>query len=202
MYDFESAAWGKQQDGPEHRDRIERTVDELANVVTPPGPLADLGCGPGAHTIELATRGYEVVGVDGSPRMIEVARARTARVEVDATFQVRDVSESLGFDDASLGGVLAIHVLQHLPRPEAFVAEIRRCLRPRGHLLITTPIRVRGSLRSQKLYWRLRAAFYQRVPGVVRFYDLNSVRRLIEDQGMTVIECSSDSSRISVLARA
>ena len=202
MYDLESAAWGKQQDGPEHRDRIGRTVEELANVVALPGPLADLGCGPGAHTIELARRGYEIVGVDGSPRMVEVARARAAPQEIDATFHVCDVSESLGFDDASLGGVLAIHVRQHLAQPEAFIAEIRRCLRPGGHLLITTPVRVRTSLRSQKLYWRLRAAFYQRVPGVVHFCDSNSIRRLIEDQGMTVIEFSSEPGRISVLARA
>lgn len=202
MYDLESAAWGKQQDDPDHRAQIERTIEKVERVVARPGPLVDLGCGSGAHAIELARRGYEVVGLDGSPRMVEVARARADREEVDAGFGVSDVSDSLCFDDASLGGVLALHVLQHLPHPEAFLAEIRRCLRPRGHLLITTPLRVRRSLRSQKLYWRLRAAFYQRVPGVVRFFDPNSVRQLIEDQGMTVIECSIAPGRISILARA
>jgi 2-polyprenyl-3-methyl-5-hydroxy-6-metoxy-1,4-benzoquinol methylase len=202
VYGLESAAWGKQRDDPEHRERVGHTVENLANVVAPPGPLVDLGCGPGAHAIELARRGYEVVGVDGSPRMVEVARARAARDKVDATFDLHDVSDSLGFDDASLGGVLAIHVLQHLPHPEAFIAEIRRCLWSGGHLLITAPARVRTSVMSPKLYWRLRAAFYQRVPGVVRFYDTNSLRRLIEDQGMTVIECDSEPGRVSVLARA
>ena len=51
---------------------------------------------------------------------------------------MHDVSAPLRFADASLGGVLAILVLQHLPHPAAFVAEIRRCLRPGGYLLITS----------------------------------------------------------------
>ncbi len=103
MYDRESAAWGRRRDEPEHRELVERTVDEFAHVVAAPGPVSDLGCGPGAHTLALARRGYEVVGVDGSPRMVEVARTRAAREKVDARFDVYDVSEPLQFADASLG---------------------------------------------------------------------------------------------------
>ena len=86
MYDRESAAWQRRRDEPEHRELVKRIADELANVVPPPGPVADLGCGPGAHALALARRGYEVVGVDGSPRMVEVARRRAARDKADVTF--------------------------------------------------------------------------------------------------------------------
>jgi len=202
MYDRESAAWERRRDEPEHRELVERTTDELANVVAPPGPVADLGCGPGAHALALARRGFDVVGVDGSPRMVEVARTRAARDKVDATFDVHDVRAPLRFADASLGGVLAILVLQHLPHPAAFIAEIRRCLRPGGHLLITAPARDGRSLTSQNLYWRLRAACYHRVPGVVRFYDTSSLPHLVGDQGLTVVECNGEPGRVSVLARA
>jgi len=200
MYDRESAAWERRRDEPEHREAVKRIADELANVVAPPGPVADLGCGPGAHA--LARRGYGVAGVDGSPRMVEAARTRAARDKVNATFDVHDLSAPLRFADASLGGVLAILVVQHLPRPGAFIAEIRRCLRPGGHLLITAPARDSTSLKSQNLYWRLRAACYQLVPGVVRFYDTNSLPRLVEDQGLTVVECNGGPGRVTVLARA
>jgi SAM-dependent methyltransferase len=200
MYDRESAAWERRRDEPAHRELVERTAGELANVVAPPGPVVDLGCGPGAHALALARRGYDVVGVDGSPRMVEVARARAARDEVDVTFDVHDVGAPLRFADASLGGVLASLVLQHLSHPAAFVAEIRRCLRPGGHLLITAPARD-GLLTSQKLYWRLRAACYQHVPGVVRFYDTSSLPRLVEEQGLTVVECDGEPGRVRVLAR-
>jgi SAM-dependent methyltransferase len=202
MYDHESAAWQRGRDEPEQRDLVERTADELANVVAPPGPVADLGCGPGAHALALARRGYEVVGLDGSRRMVEVARTRAVRDEVDATFDVHDVGAPLRFADASLGGVLAILVLQHLPHPDAFIAEIRRCLRPGGHVLITAPARGSTPLTSHNLYWRLRAVCYHLVPGVIRFYDTSSLPRLVEDWGLTVVECNSEPGRVSVLARA
>ena len=134
--------------------------------------------------------------------MVEVAEARAARDKVRATFDVHDVSAPLGFADASLGGVLAILLLQHLPNPAAFIAEIRRCLRPGGHLLITAPARDSRSLTTPNLYWRLRTACFVRVPGVVRFYDTNSLPRLVENQGLTVVECNREPGRVSALARA
>ena len=171
-------------------------------MVAPPGPVADLGCGPGAHALALARRGYDVVGVDGSPRMVEAARTRAEHDGIDATFAVHDVSVPLPFEDDSLGGVLASLVLQHLSEPAAFLAEIRRCVRPGGHLLVTAPARDRTSLTSQTLYWRLRTACYQRVPGVVRFYDTSSLPRLVEGQSLTVVLCRGEPGRVSVLARA
>ena len=41
------------------------------------------------------------------------------------------------------------------------------------------------------------------MPGVVRFYDTNSLTRLVEDQGLTVVECKVEpGGRVSVLARS
>jgi SAM-dependent methyltransferase len=164
--------------------------------------VADLGCGPGAHALALARRGYDVFGVDASPRMVDVARARAARDELSATFVVHDVSSPLRFPDASLGGVLAILVVQHLPDPARFIAEIRRCLRPGGYALLTAPARDSSTLTSQTLYWRLRAVCAQRVPGFVRFYDTESLARLVGDHGLSVVECTGEPSRVTVLARA
>jgi SAM-dependent methyltransferase len=88
VYDRESAAWQRRRDEPEHRELVNRIAGELATVVAPPGPVADLGCGPGAHAPALARRGYDVAGVDGSPRMVEAARTRAAGDKVGATFDV------------------------------------------------------------------------------------------------------------------
>ena len=41
--------------------------------------ILDLGCGTGRHAELLADRGYEVVGVDRSPHMVEQARARSEK---------------------------------------------------------------------------------------------------------------------------
>jgi SAM-dependent methyltransferase len=201
MYDLESSAWERRRDEPEHRGLVERTADQLAKVVARPGPVADLGCGPGAHGLALARRGYDVVGVDASARMVQVARTRAAEDEVNATFDVHDVSTPLPFADGSLGGVLAILVLQHLQHPDPFITETRRCLRPGGHLLITAPVYDGTPLRSGSLYWRLRAAFAHRVPGIVRFYDADSLPELLTQHGLTVLDCHRESHSVTVLAR-
>ncbi len=201
MYDREAAPWQRRRDEPAHRELVERTVDELAGVVAPPGPVADLGCGPGAHARALARRGYDVVGVDGSPRMVEAASARAAAEHLDIRFEHADVEAGLPFADGELGGVLAVLVLQHLVDPARFVGEIRRCLRPGGHAFITAPSRDAVPSTPQNLYWRLRARGFHLVPGVVRFYTAPELRSLVESCGLEPIDHDEDRG-VSVLARA
>lgn len=201
MYDRESAAWGRRRDEVHHQELVEAMADQLASAVAAPGPVADIGCGPGAHAVALARRGFDVVGGDVSPRMVAVAVARAERDGVQVRLEVLDAGSPLPFEDAALGGVMAIHVVQHLHDPAAFLAEIERCLTPGGHLLITAPSRSTGSLPPQSLYWRLRAAFYTYVPGVVRFTDQESLTELLEEHGFSVVTCEADASRVSALAR-
>jgi len=40
------------------------------------------------------------------------------------------------------------------------------------------------------------------VPGVVWFYDTNSLARLVEDQGLTVVGGKVEPGRVGVLARS
>jgi len=134
--------------------------------------------------------------------MVEVSRTRAARDEVAATFEIHDVSAALPFVDSSLGGILAILVLQHLPHPASFVAEIRRCLRPGGHALIVAPARDGRAQRSQGIYWRLRTVCCHLVPGVVRFYDAGTLTGLLEDQGLNIVESNAEPGRVTVLARS
>src|SRR5918912_194906 len=47
--------------------------------------VLDLGCGEGGYSRELARRGASVVGVDGSARLIEVARERARAAGLDVT---------------------------------------------------------------------------------------------------------------------
>jgi SAM-dependent methyltransferase len=56
--------------------------------------ILDLGCGTGSHAIELARRGYEVVGVDRSSGMLAKARAKARDANTDGTaFHVGDIRE-------------------------------------------------------------------------------------------------------------
>jgi len=55
-----------------HRRRL---FDFVASQVGDPaaGPVLDAGCGPAVHAIELARRGFTVLGIDSSPAALELA---------------------------------------------------------------------------------------------------------------------------------
>lgn len=97
------------------------------------GPVADLGCGPGKVTSHLAALGVSPIGIDVSPRMIELARSAYP----DLRFSVGSMT-ALEMEDDRLGGILAYYSTHHTP-PEALpavFAEFHRTLAPGGHLLL------------------------------------------------------------------
>lgn len=53
--------------------------------------VLDLGCGTGGHAIELATRGYDVVGIDRSLPMLAIARSKAKERGVNPRFLCSDV---------------------------------------------------------------------------------------------------------------
>ena len=125
MYDRESGAWERLYDPPEHHERVDRTIDALADVVARPGPLADLGCGAGVHALtrraRLQRRRHRRV-----PRHDHgCASPSKTCYGIEATFDTHDVSAGLPFVDTSLGGVLAFHAVQHLAHPGDLMAEVR-----------------------------------------------------------------------------
>ncbi|MFI8454164.1 class I SAM-dependent methyltransferase [Kitasatospora sp. NPDC085464] len=98
------------------------------------GVVADLGCGPGHVAGWLAGHGAEVVGVDISPRMVELAR----RAQPKATFRTGDLL-ALPAADGEFAAAVALYSVIHLEPDElapAF-AEVRRVLRPSGVLLVS-----------------------------------------------------------------
>jgi SAM-dependent methyltransferase len=98
------------------------------------GTLVDLGCGDGAFTAEVgrAAGVGRIVGVEFVDSIAEHARA--AGVEV----LVADLGERLPIDDASVDVVHSNQVIEHLPRTDHFMAEIRRILKPDGYAVVST----------------------------------------------------------------
>jgi SAM-dependent methyltransferase len=55
-------------------------TDDLDVLDGARGPVLDIGCGPGRHVAELARRGLPALGIDITPRALEIARHRGAAV--------------------------------------------------------------------------------------------------------------------------
>ena len=81
--------------------------------------ILDLGCGTGNHALELASRGYQVTGIDASPGMVRVARKK-ARGRTKAAFVRADMRRfDLGrrFDAAICMDGAFTHLLTDRGRP-------------------------------------------------------------------------------------
>ncbi len=61
--------------------------------------ILDIGCGTGRHSLELARRGYKVMGIDLSVSMISKAHATAIKENLEIDFQVMD-ARSLNFTDS------------------------------------------------------------------------------------------------------
>lgn len=100
---------------------------------TDPGPVAELGCGPGRMTAHLRDLGLDVFGVDLSPVMIDLAR----EAYPDLRFDVGSM-DALDLADGKLQGVVSWYSVIHTPPQDvpSYFAEFRRVLAPGGHLLL------------------------------------------------------------------
>ncbi|MCP2163400.1 class I SAM-dependent methyltransferase [Goodfellowiella coeruleoviolacea] len=103
------------------------------------GPVAgrrvlDVACGPGLYAEELVRRGASVIGLDHSPRMVELSRQRVPAGE----FRVHDLADPLDWlPDASVDLVLFALAVEYVDDRVAALRELRRVLRPDGALVLS-----------------------------------------------------------------
>jgi SAM-dependent methyltransferase len=102
------------------------------------GPLLDAGCGTGRHLMPLCKRSHRVVGVDISPAMLAVARARLTEAGLAGSL-VRGDLRSLPFGPV-FGGIFCLDSPLALILEEdglaAALAALHRSLRPDGVLVV------------------------------------------------------------------
>ena len=94
----------------------------------------DLACGTGDITAELSTRGAAVVGLDITPRMVEIARDKVGRKADMCLFLVGDMM-ALPFPDDHFDLVTVGYGLRNVPLLDGAVREIHRVLRSGGSVL-------------------------------------------------------------------
>ncbi|MBI3760806.1 MAG: methyltransferase domain-containing protein [Chloroflexi bacterium] len=105
--------------------------------IKPGQRLLDLGCGTGTLTllIKQLHPDSEVVGLDGDPNVLEIARGKAAQAGVTITLD-HGLAFQLPYPDGSFDRVLSSLVLHHLTSEDKQRAahEVFRVLRPGGEL--------------------------------------------------------------------
>ena len=151
--------------------RFRRKTLQFAQLL-PGEHVLDVGCGSGVLTRlaaeEVGSDG-EVIGIDPSAEMIQVAKHKAAKVHSKAHFQL-GVIESLPFEDERFDIVLSSMMLHHLP-PELKVAglrEIFRVLKSGGRLMVVDVDKPTGMLGRVLMFpWRKDPAVKDNLEGHV-----------------------------------
>ena len=125
--------WKRLVKDPYHRLEFDTTMYFLKRYLPKMGLILDAGGGPGRYTIELAKLGYDVVLLDLTPKLLEIAKRQIRRAGVK--HRVKQILEG-SIDDLSmfsdemfdavlcLGGALS-HILSKASRERA-ISEIIR----------------------------------------------------------------------------
>lgn len=71
--------WAETYDGPNPAIRMEQPIVHGIIERLPVGRALDAACGTGRHAIHLHTGGWDVIGVDATPAMLDQARAEGTR---------------------------------------------------------------------------------------------------------------------------
>ena len=128
-----------------HRD-VAREVDFLERVFSQCSQVSvrrvlDVGCGTGIHSIELARRGYEVLGVDLSQKMIEVAREKSRAAGVTGVYFLQADATRLEFEEEFDAAIAMYGVISYFTRDEnllEFLRSLRRALKKGGVFVFDT----------------------------------------------------------------
>jgi SAM-dependent methyltransferase len=113
----------------EHRARYVWAAQRLS------GRVLDVASGTGHGSAVLAAR-CDVTGIDQDEAAVARARARVP----DGEFVVANLPP-IPFADARFEGISSFETIEHVQDDAGFMLELRRVLRPGGHLLISTPNR-------------------------------------------------------------
>lgn len=137
------------------KERFEHAPAEVDGIlsllrVKPGSAILDLCCGPGRHSVELASRGFNVTGVDRTRDYLADARKLAGRRKVKAEFVLADMRRfrrPRAFD-AAINMFTAFGYFRNKADDLRVLKNLHASLRPGGVLLID----VMGKERIAKIY--------------------------------------------------
>lgn len=108
-------------------------IDKLLSKAKKGSLILDVGSGPGQFTKYMIDKGYQVLGIDLTDEMLQIARRKVP----EGDFRKMDMRQ-LDFKPGTFDGILAAYSLIHIPTQEIprTLNEFFRVLKPKGYVLI------------------------------------------------------------------
>lgn len=191
----EMAIWERQaavydnMAGKVYEEAYSLSIDKVRSLLSPGQNVLEIGCGTGIITCGIAPCVKNVSAVDISPKMIDLAKDKLAKLSIDnVDCQVYD-GYSLPYENASFDIVLLFNILQCVKEPVTLLKEAQRLLKDGGLVASATdcyaepvPLIIGIKLSVQKLL---------KVLGVLPFishYKKQDVNQLFEECSFEILE--------------
>ena len=138
------------------------------------GRLLEIGCSTGEF-LRAAADYFEVCGVEADQHAARIAAAKGLDCRPGEL-------AAAGLAPGSIDVAALYHVIEHLRDPRQELRELRRLLRPGGHLVIETPD-------IETIWFRLLGARWRQIiPDHLLFFSRATLTRLLGEEGFTVTE--------------
>ncbi|MGE8361936.1 ArsR/SmtB family transcription factor [Pseudomonas sp.] len=118
---------------PQYRDSVLALLDALG--IDPQATALEIGPGDGSFLPDLARRFHQVIALDNSPAMLELARLRCQQAGLD-NVELR-LADALTDTCPPADCVVLNMVLHHFAAPAEALKHLAQRLAPGGHLIIT-----------------------------------------------------------------
>lgn len=159
-------------------DPLPAILDELYLPKTGQGLLLDFGCGSSAFLDQSRRRGWDTLGVDFHPDVVDGVRQAGHRAMLVTDELWRQIP------DGSVDLIRMNHVIEHLYQPAEVMTQLRRKLRRGGRLHLATPNADSWTFRLLRQRWHPLEA-----PRHIVIYSPRIARRLLLAAGFSSVQC-------------
>jgi len=140
------------------------------------GKLVEVGSGLGYLLNFFKQDGWDVVGLEPNAGM-----CKYAELELGLTV-IPKILEKAGFADNSADAVLMMHVIEHVPEPDATLKEVYRILKPGGIMVLETP---RYDTLAFKLLGKRERSLS--CDGHIYFFTSETLAKMVNKAGFTIM---------------
>lgn len=161
----------RELEGPSSLTRI-RVIIKLIQKYRLKGNIIDIGCRTGGLIEELSDKFRVVVGIDISRASIHEVRRRLR----SGKFFVSDITDSSSLPKMLFDVAVCSDVLEHIKEDVKALENINRILKPKGHLIVTTPFGMKNWTRHDN--WARH----------IRRYELNELQKKLKQSGFNIEE--------------
>jgi len=189
-------------------ERLPRRLKSLAQFVVDALPtfrqynverVLDLGCGAGRHSIFLAKKSFDTIGIDVSKSALRIARKWVQRERLLNVDFVRATMTNIPFRDCCFGAVVSVSVIHHavVKDIEATLNEIYRILDRNGCFLanvisVEDPRYGTGQKVENNTFRILEAFEEKRFEELHHFFTKTEVFKLLTDFAKTDVKLMED----------